>query len=272
MVDRGIFSDLDPRIQVTLPAALAPASVELVVDPARRLVVLYDAGFPAKVYPLGGPAALTVGGLRLALRPGDRAELARFTRARELRPGEVAAPGDRDGDGIPDPLDVHLGGLKNAANAAPYIGGYTRLPFPGGDVARTEGVCTDVVIRAVRNAGLDLQAELAADLRRAPAAYPMVKRPDRSIDHRRVKTLLPYFVRRWTAVPPSARLRPGDVVFMDTFASKPGPDHIGVVSDRPGPSGLPLVVNAWTDGFVTSEMDLLPTIPVTHRFRIPPPR
>jgi uncharacterized protein YijF (DUF1287 family) len=182
--------------------------------------------------------------------------------------------GDRDRDGIPDPLDVLRGGLKVTLAAAPYIGGYRRLGFPGGDVPRDEGVCTDVVVRAVRNAGLDLQLEVARDIRRAPRAYPMVKRPDRNIDHRRVKTLLPYFVRNWRAhgaalADPADPLRPGDVIFMDTFAARPGPDHIGLISSRVGPSGLPLVINSWTHGYVTSEMDLLPSVPVTHRFRIP---
>jgi uncharacterized protein YijF (DUF1287 family) len=55
---------------------------------------------------------------------------------------------------------------------------------------------------------------------------------------------------------------------MDTFPSRSGPDHIGIVSDRRGPSGHPLIINNWTDGHVTSEMDLLGFVPVTHRFRI----
>jgi uncharacterized protein YijF (DUF1287 family) len=101
----------------------------------------------------------------------------------------------------------------------------------------------------------------------------MVKRGNPHIDHRRVKTILPYFERHWDRRgaeldDPKDPLRPGDVVFMDTFPSKSGPDHIGIVSDEIGPSGLPLVINSWTDGFRTSEMDLLPGVPVTHRFRV----
>ena len=62
---------------------------------------------------------------------------------------------------------------------------------------------------------------------------------------------------------------PGDIILMDTFPSRPGPDHIGIISDTIGPSGLPLVINNWTNGTVTSEMDLLSFVPVLYRFRLP---
>ena len=277
VVDRGIFSDLDPRVQIGLPAGMAASEVEALVEPAHRMLVLYRAGWPIKVYPLGGPEEIRIGDLALALRPGDRDELVPLLSEDNVRQlGERAAPppGDSDRDGIPDPLDVLLGGKKVVLDAAPYGGGYIEIDFPNGDIPRDKGVCTDVVIRAGRNAGFDLQAALQRDIRAARRSYPMVKRPNASIDHRRVKTILPYFVRNWdrrkveldAADDP---LRPGDVVFFDTFPSKPGPDHIGIVSDTMGPSGLPMVINSWTDGFRTSEMDLLSFVPVTHRFRYP---
>jgi uncharacterized protein YijF (DUF1287 family) len=277
VVDRGIFSDLDAKVQLEVRRDLTPAALTALVDRRRDLVVLYERDWPVKVYPLGGSSELAVGEHRLGLRPGDRAELAPLldpARVRELAAGDVAPPGDDDGDGIPDPLDVLLGGYKNSLNAAVYSGGYMLIDFPGGDVPRDMGVCTDVIVRALRNAGLDLQAEVQREIRRAPRAFPMVKRPNGHIDHRRVKTVLPYFERRWdrrrgALDDPEDPLRPGDVIFMDTFPGKPGPDHVGILSDRRGPSGMPLVINSWTDGFRTSEMDLLPSIPVTHRFRYP---
>ena len=60
---------------------------------------------------------------------------------------------------------------------------------------------------------------------------------------------------------------PGDIVFFDTFPSREGPDHLGVVGDRKGTSGLPLVINNWTEGAEDAEMDLLGWVPVTHHFR-----
>lgn len=277
VVDRGIFSDLDPRVQVALPRDLDPARARGLIDRRHQLLVLYDQDWPVKVYPLGGPARLAVGPVRLAVRPGDRAELAPLLRAghvHELDAGAAPPPGDADGDGIPDPLDVLIGAIKNALNAAPYRGGYVQLRYPGGDVPRDKGVCTDVVIRAVRNAGLDLQVAVARDIRRNRRAYPMVRRPNPSIDHRRVKTLLPYFLRHWDERTPSIDdpddpLRPGDVLFLDTFPRRPGPDHIGIVSNQLGKSGNPLVINSWTDGFRATQMDLLWFVPVAHRFRFP---
>jgi uncharacterized protein YijF (DUF1287 family) len=277
VVDRGIFSDLDPRVQLALPRGIAAEQLSAVIDPGHQVLVLYRAGWPIKVYPLGGPEELQVGDRALALRAGDRAELAPLLAegsVRELAAGAIPPPGDADKDGIPDPLDVLIGGKKTVLDAAPYGGGYTQIDYPNGDIPRGQGVCTDVIIRAGRNAGFDLQAALQDDLRGARRAYPMVKRPNANIDHRRVKTILPYFLRHWdrrkveldAADDP---LRPGDVVFFDTFPSKPGPDHIGIVSDSIGPSGMPMVINSWTDGFRTSEMDLLSFVPVTHRFRFP---
>ena len=71
------------------------------------------------------------------------------------------------------------------------------------------------------------------------------------------------------AAVPDDPLRPGDVILMDTFPSRPGPDHIGILSDRVDDQGLPLVINNWTDGTVTAEMDLLTFVPVMYRFRLP---
>jgi uncharacterized protein YijF (DUF1287 family) len=152
---------------------------------------------------------------------------------------------------------------------------YIPLKYPGGDVDRSMGVCTDVVIRAVRNAGLDLQKELHEDIAKRRASYPMIKRgADASIDQRRVGTLLPYFKKHWeshTAALDDASdpYRPGDIILMDTFPSRSGPDHIGIVSDVLAPSGLPFIINNWTTGTVTSEMDLLTFVPVLYRFRLP---
>jgi hypothetical protein len=216
----------------------------------------------------------------VALRDEDVVELFRHVQVGtpvEILPYGKRQPGDRDADGIPDQVDIVVGARKTVLNGAAYEGGYEKLSFPGGDVARTKGVCTDVVVRALRNAGLDLQAELQDDIRGRRAAYGRrVKRPDPNIDHRRVKTLVVWFRAHWerlgTTVDPARPedWRPGDVVFLDTFPDRAGPDHIGVLSDRLNEAGLPLVVNNWTDGHRTSEMDLLGWLPVTDHVRIRP--
>lgn len=278
VADKGIWSDLDGDLQIALPAGLTPARVSAAVDADHHLLVLSVDGWPTKPYPLGGEATLALGARTLALRPGDRAELAPLLT--EANTSDRAAPAahDRDRDGITDALDVLMGAKKTVLNADAYVGGYETLRYPMGDVPRERGVCTDVIVRSLRNAGLDLQAALHQDIARSKRSYPMVKgKGDANIDHRRVKTLLPFFKRHLeehTAALDDARdpVRPGDLVLFDTFPSRSGPDHIGVVSDRVGESGRLLVINNWTDGTVTAEMDLLAWVPVTHRFRLAPRR
>jgi uncharacterized protein YijF (DUF1287 family) len=275
--DTGIFSDLDAQLQLTLPPGLETLPLRAAVDRARGQLVLYAADRPIKVYPLAGTVRLDVAGQQLQLRAADRAELAPLLARARLYVFDQRVelpPGDTDDDGIPDPLDVLLGARKVALNADRYDGRYERIAYPGGDVPRAIGVCTDVVIRAWRNAGFDLQRAVHEDILRAPAAYPGVKRSDPNIDHRRIKTLLPYFLRHQE--PRSTNLhdardplRPGDVVFMDTFPTRPGAEHVGIVSDTIDPSGLPLVINNWTEGTVSRPMELLSWVPVTHRFRVP---
>jgi uncharacterized protein len=270
--DKGIWSDLDEKLQLALPK-VGPDRVTARADRKHKVLVLSIDGFPRKSYPLTGDAKLTVGTSELALRKDDRDELRPLLTAARISEG--TAKHDRDEDGIPDPLDVLIGAKKTVMNADAYTEGYVTIKYPNGDVPREIGVCTDVIIRAVRNAGIDLQKELHEDIARATKAYPMVKGTGNAhIDQRRVATLLPYFKRHWEKHTEklddaSDPLRPGDIVFMDTFPSRSGPDHIGIVSDTIGESGLPLIINNWTNGTVTAEMDLLTFVPVLHRYRLP---
>jgi hypothetical protein len=244
--DRGIFPELLARVNLAQPSAVDRPHAWLRVDRVHKLVTLYDGDDPVALYATG--AAEIPSNLREVAGVPPRAE-------------------DRDGDGIVDRLDVLVGAKKLLYNGARYIERYVSIPYPNGDVPRSEGVCSDTVIRALRNAGLDLQREVHEDILRAPAAYPMVEKVDASINHRRVRTLLPWFVRHWQTLPRGTRYLPGDVVFFDTFPQREGPDHLGVVSDTRGPSGMPNVINNWTDGATDAEMDLLSWVPVTHHFR-----
>ena len=72
---------------------------------------------------------------------------------------------------------------------------YRAIPYPNGDVLRSTGVCSDVVVRAARDAWrADLQQLIHEDMTRNFDAYPSrrawgLKGPDSNIDHRRVLNL-----------------------------------------------------------------------------------
>lgn len=152
-----------------------------------------------------------------------------------------------------------------------YDPAYRRLAYPGGDVAVDRGVCTDVLIRAYRAFGVDLQVEVHWDMREAWDAYPNpwgLKGPDRNIDHRRVPNLATFF-RRWGQVIPLSRVpgdfRPGDVV---TWRLPSGLPHIGLVAEGHAPSGVPLIIHNIGAGVRVE--DVLFVYEVTGHFRYLP--
>jgi uncharacterized protein YijF (DUF1287 family) len=150
-----------------------------------------------------------------------------------------------------------------------YDPSYQRIAYPMGDVPMERGVCSDVVIRAFRAVGIDLQQELHRDMTRHFAAYPKnwgLARPDRNIDHRRVPNLAAWFKRHGYALPVSqdaARYQPGDIV---TWLLGDKLPHIGIVSDRRSDDGArPLVIH--NIGWGAREDDALFAYRITGHFR-----
>ena len=115
-----------------------------------------------------------------------------------------------------------------------YDPAYVSLDYPGGDVPIERGVCTDVVVRAMREMGVDLQVLVHEDMSRAFDAYPRrwgLKKPDANIDHRRVPNLMTFFERQGRSLPVTAEpadYRPGDLVTWDLSNGRL--PHIGIVS------------------------------------------
>jgi len=140
-----------------------------------------------------------------------------------------------------------------------YDPAYFSVPYPGGDVPADRGVCTDVVIRALRTQGLDLQHAIHEDMRAHFDAYPRqwgLSRTDRNIDHRRVPNQMRWFERHgWEQ---SIGRSAGDFAAGDIVAwrlSGSGLLHIGIVSDRRSEDGTPLILHNISAG--TREDDLL---------------
>jgi uncharacterized protein len=150
-----------------------------------------------------------------------------------------------------------------------YDPSYRQIAYPMGDVPAERGVCTDVVIRAFRAVGIDLQQELHRDMKRHFAAYPRtwgLSVPNSNIDHRRVPNLATWFERRGHALKvsqDSAEYQPGDIVAWVLDSGRP---HIGIVSDRRSENGsLPLVIH--NIGWGAQEEDVLFEYRITGHFR-----
>lgn len=115
-----------------------------------------------------------------------------------------------------------------------YDPSYVKLDYPNGDVSSDTGVCSDVVVRAFRKAGIDLQKEVHEDMTRAWSEYPKkwgARGTDSNIDHRRVLNLMTYFDRQGKSLPVTndrADYLPGDVVAWDL---DDGLEHIGILTN-----------------------------------------
>jgi len=113
-----------------------------------------------------------------------------------------------------------------------YNPGYFKIDYPNGDIPEDKGVCTDVIIRAYRKVGIDLQKEVHEDMMSNFEKYPKnwgLRGTDTNIDHRRVPNLMTFFsrsggVKKITSDP--SDYLPGDIVTWDLGRGIP---HIGIV-------------------------------------------
>ena len=169
-----------------------------------------------------------------------------------------------------EPQALVLAAREQVGVTLGYDPAYRQLDYPGGDVPLATGVCTDVLIRALRRQGLDLQEALHRDMRAHFAEYPRhwgLRRPDANIDHRRVPNLMTYFRRQGWALPPRRAVsayRAGDVVAWDLGA---GLSHIGILSDRRAAGGQPLVLHNIGRG--AQEENILFRFKIIGHYRIP---
>ena len=156
-----------------------------------------------------------------------------------------------------------------------YDGAYIKIGYPWGDVPKSIGVCTDVVIRAYRKLGIDLQKEVHQDISKDFYAYPNLTkwgltRPDPNIDHRRVYNLQAFFKRHKAELPRSRNPRdykPGDLV---TWMVGPTFPHIGVVVNKPSKADPSRLMISHNIGNGPQIEDILFRFPMTGHYRYTP--
>mgnify|MGYP000113667134 CR=1 FL=1 len=173
---------------------------------------------------------------------------------------------------------------QNAANTPPLVASarsqigvtvgydpsYRNLAFPMGDVDKSTGVCTDVVIRAYRDQGKDLQQLVNTDMKKAWHAYPKIwglSKPDTNIDHRRVPNLEVFFSRHDNSLSLTDKsgFEPGDLVTWRLPQNGKDLPHIGIVSDKKTVDGTPLIIHNIGRG--AEESDILYRFPITGHYR-----
>jgi len=138
------------------------------------------------------------------------------------------------GNASPQLKQMLDGAIAQAGVTTEYDPAYVALEYPGGDVPEKTGVCSDVVVRAFRKAGIDLQKEVHEDMQAARSSYSTKwgsNAPDKNIDHRRVLNLMKYFERQGKSLPISDDAddyQPGDIVAWELSS---GVDHIGIVTN-----------------------------------------
>ena len=139
--------------------------------------------------------------------------------------------------------------LQRTTHQVTYDGSYYAIAYPNGDVPSHLGVCTDVVIRSYRSAGIDLQRAVHEDISGNFEAYPSrriwgMNKPDPNIDHRRVPNLRTFLERHGETIPvtaDAADYAAGDLV---TWLLPGNLPHIGIVTDRRSVNGeRPLIVH-----------------------------
>lgn len=156
---------------------------------------------------------------------------------------KIDCDSDINDNGISDADDIVIGARKEVENKTIYKSAY----YKGGYPPDSEGVCTDVIWRALKNAGFDLKGSMDKDIKENPKDYAAsINKPDPNIDFRRVKNQLVYlkkFAESLTmeVIPYDknnlVQWQPGDIVVLkDT-------EHIAIISDNRRRDGVPLVLH-----------------------------
>jgi uncharacterized protein YijF (DUF1287 family) len=167
-------------------------------------------------------------------------------------------------------LKLSEAAINLTKNPVQYDPTYFSIPYPNGDVPADKGVCTDVIVRAYRKLGTDLQKEVHEDMVKNFAVYPKkwgLKKTDSNIDHRRVPNLMTFFGRKGLKKKLTQNGQdylPGDIV---TWDLGDGLTHIGIVINRKSADKLrPLIVHNIGNGQEISDCLFAYTLTGHYRY------
>ncbi len=183
---------------------------------------------------------------------------------------DIPCSSDKDNDGVNDLKDIVNGARAEVSRKPQYRSAY----YQGGLPPDNEGVCTDVVWRAMRDAGYELKASVDKDIRENLSKYPRVAgSPDPNIDFRRVPNLIVYFRKHGTEL--TKEIKPSDLENLyqwqagDIVTYDYPHEHIAIISDKRRKDGVPYILH--NAGPIASETDQLISWPskITGHFRFP---
>jgi uncharacterized protein YijF (DUF1287 family) len=183
-----------------------------------------------------------------------------------------------------DPLSLARAAEKQVGVTNSYDSHYHKIAYPGGDVPMETGVCADVVIRAYREVGADLQQLMHEDMAQHFSLYPKIwglTAPDSNIDHRRVPNLQVFFTRFGQSIPVSDKpedYKPGDIVTWDIgniwrtiVKGRSHIPHIGIVTNKRSKDATrPLMVH--NIGYGAKIEDVIFDWAITGHYRYAPER
>ncbi len=149
----------------------------------------------------------------------------------------IVSPVDYNQNGIDDYQDILNGALQEAKRKPKYVNAY----YNGGYPPDNEGVCTDLIWRALKEAGYLLKDMVTEDIKNNREAYPNIIYQDSNIDFRRVINL-DIFLKRNTLVLTNdlsqiSEWQPGDIV---VFGNQ---EHIGIISNKRNRKGIPYLIH-----------------------------
>jgi uncharacterized protein YijF (DUF1287 family) len=175
----------------------------------------------------------------------------------------------RDGEPEGFSRDLVRAAVERTRHRVTYDGSYRSIRYPNGDVPRDIGVCTDLIVRAYRELGIDLQEDIHEEMKAHFEAFPSnwgLRRPDPNIDHRRVPNLQTFFSRKGIVLPVTAKAEDylaGDLVTWVVAGNLP---HIGIVGKLKSSDGeRPLIVHNIGRG--PQLEDMLFSYPITGHYR-----